>query len=170
MSTAIGIGYSTANDTNLFNELKALAKKFDYGLLDGIEYSELDMKSGLEIAKKSQGWEHIHFLQSPVDREIALAFGIYQELTDFEVKEIRPRFFDFLKQLALICSGKCKNLGMFFSEEWYEGDRIRYSYGDIDKLITFLSMPGNWGLLYLHPESGDLQFFHEIPLVFNLLE
>jgi len=145
-----------------------LARKYEYGLLDGIEYCELDTKTGLEVAKKNEGWDHLHLLQSPVDRDVALAFNIHQELTDFEVKGEYPRFFDFLKELANIRTEKCEKLGVFFSGEWFKNDRVRYSYGTVDDLITLLSMPGYWGIRYLIPETGRLQDCDEIPLIFDL--
>ncbi len=168
MSITIGIGYSCKDNVPLFELVKVLADKFDYGLLNGMEYCELDVKSGLEIAKKNEGWEYVSFLQSPINREVALAFDIHQELTNFEVNGSKPKFFDFLNQLAILCSKHCSKVGMFFSGEWYEEDRIRYSYGKIDDLISLLSMPGYWGIRYLIPETGHLKDSDETPFIFDL--
>lgn len=168
MSITIGFGYSCNDNSALFEQLKTLADKFDYGLLSGIEYCELDVKDGLEIAKKNEGWEYVSFLQSPIDREVALAFGIDQELTNFEITGKRPEFFDFLNQLNILCSKKCSKIGLFFSSEWYEEDRVRYSYGTTEDLISLLSMPGHWGMRYLIPGTGHLQDSDEIPFIFNL--
>lgn len=168
MSTTIGLGYSTEDNVDLFDDLKALADKFGYGLLNGIEYSEPDVKSGLEVAQKNEGWEHLLFLQSPRDREVALAFGIHEELTAHETTGKSPQFFDFLNQLAVLCSEKCTKLGIFFAGEWYEKDRVRYSYGTVDNLVSLLSMPGHWGIRYLIPETGHLQDSDEIPFIFDL--
>lgn len=168
MSTTIGLGYSVKDDSALFDDLKALANKFGYGLLRGIEYAESDMKFGLEVAQKNEGWEHLLFLQSPRDREVALAFGIHEELIAYETTGKRPQFFDFINQLVILCSKKCKKLGIFFAGEWYEKDRVRYSYGTVDNLISLLSMPGYWGIRYLIPETGRLQDSDEIPLIFDL--
>jgi len=168
VSTTIGLGYSTENNIDLFDDLKVLADKFGYGLLNGIEYSEPDVKTGLEVAQKNEGWEHLLFLQSPKNDEVSLAFGIEEELMAIETSEKYPKFFDFLTQLVDLLSGKCKKLGVFFAGEWYEKDRVRYSYGDVDNLISLLSMPGHWGIRYMIPETGRLQDSDEVPLIFDV--
>ncbi len=168
MSITIGIGYSAEDDSGLFDDLKALADEFGYGLLNGIEYSESDVKFGLEVAQKNEGWKHLFFLQSPRDRKVALAFGIHEELIAYETTGKRPRFFDFINRLVSLCSKKCDKLGVFFAGEWYEKDRVRYSYGTVDNLISLLSMPGYWGIRYLIPETGRLQDSDEIPFIFDL--
>jgi len=168
VSTTIGLGYSAKDDGGLFDDLKALADEFGYGLLSGIEHSESDVKLGLEVAQKNEGWEHLLFLQAPRDCKAALAFGIDEELTAYETTGKKPKFFDFLNQLATLCSKKCKKLGVFFAGEWNEKDRVRYSYGTVDNLISILSMPGYWGIRYLIPETGHLQDSDEIPLIFDM--
>lgn len=168
MSITIGFGYSAENYDGLFDDLKALADEFGYGLLSGIEHSESDVKFGLEVAQKNEDWERLLFLQSPRDCKVALAFGIDEELTAYETTGKRPQFFDFINQLVILCSKKCKKLGVFFAGEWYEKDRVRYSYGTVDNLISLLSMPGHWGIRYLIPETGNLQDSDEIPLIFDL--
>jgi hypothetical protein len=168
VSITIGFGYSVEESADIYDELKALAEKFGYGLLNGIEYSEEDVRSGLEIAQKTEGWEQLVFLQSPPDREVSLAFGIHEELTAHEVPGKHPQFFDFLKEFIVVCSRKCAKLGIFFSGDWYENTRVRYSLGTVDDLIVLLSMPGHWGIRYLIPATGDLQFSDEIPLIFDL--
>jgi hypothetical protein len=168
VSTTIGFGYSSDSNDDLFSDLQALAEKFGYGLLNGIDYAELDVRDGLEVAKKNVAWEHLLFLQSPRSGDVGLAFGIHEELTAFEVKGQRPKFFDFLTELAALCSEKCKKLGVFFAGEWHEKDRVRFSYGTVDDLISLLSMPGHWGIRYLVPETGRLQDSDEIPLIFDL--
>ena len=167
MSTTIGLGYSAENDDDLFDDLKVLADEFGYGLLRGIEHSESDVKPGLEVAQENQGWECLLFLQSPIDREVALAFGIDEELTAYETTGIRPPFFDFIKKLVILCSKKCKKLGVFFAGEWYEQDRARYSYGTVDDLISLLSMSGHWGIRYI-TGKGITQDSDEMPFIFNL--
>ena len=126
------------------------------------------MRPGAEIAQKHMGWRHVVLLQSPRDRGVALAFGIYRELTDFGTKERPPRFFQFLKELNVVCTGKCSKLSIFFSGEWDKKDRVRHSSGSIHKLISLLSEPGHWGIVYLIPETGHLQWSDEIPLLFDV--
>ena len=167
MSTTIGFGYSAEDNIDLFDDLKALAGKFGYGLLNGMEYAESDVKCGLEVAQKNEGWEHLFFLQSPRDREVALAFGIDEELTTHETTGKTPQFFDFINQLVILCEGKCKKIGIFFAGEWYAKDRVRYSYGSAYNLISLLSMPGHWGMRYLIPETGCFQDSDEIPFIFD---
>ncbi|VAW62713.1 hypothetical protein MNBD_GAMMA08-1241 [hydrothermal vent metagenome] len=168
MSTTIGIGCSPKNNIKYIDDLKALVDRFGYGLYDGIEFSEPDVKSGLVMAQKNEGWEHLLFLQSPKGSNVSLAFGIEEELIAFETKGEWPVFFDFINQLVVLSSGKCKKIGIFFASEWYEKDRIRYSYGTADDLISLLSMPGHWGIRYLIPETGRLQDSDDIPLIFDL--
>jgi len=167
MSTTIGIGYSSY-DVNLVYKIRVLTDRFGYGLLNGINFAEADVKEGLEAAKESEGWEHLVFLQSPRHCEVGLAFGIHEELAAFEKEGVSPPFFDFLVELSELCSGKCKKLCVFFSSEWYKKDRVRFSYGTIDDLILLLSMPGHWCIRYLIPETGNLQDSDEIPLLFDL--
>lgn len=167
MSTTIGLGYS-AQDGDFFIELKSIAEKFGYGLLKGIECSESDVKSGLEAAQKNEGWEELLFLQSPIGGEASLAFGIHEELTAFETTGTRPQFFDFLNELSELALRKCKKLGIFFAGEWYESDRVRFSYGTIKNLIALLSIPGHWGIRYMIPETGRLQDSDEFPFIFDL--
>ncbi len=168
MSTAIGIGYSAHDHADLFDELKLLANKYGYGLLNGLTYAESDMRAGVEIAQKHMGWHQVVFLQSPQDREVALAFGIEQEMTDFWAKGEPTRFFPFLKELIVGWSDKCQKLSLFFSGEWDAKDRVRYNSGTIDDLITLLSKPGSWGIVYLIPETGHFQVSDKIPLLFDV--
>jgi hypothetical protein len=168
MSTTIGIGYSTHDESDLCDSLKLLANKYGYGLLNGLQYAESDVRSGIEIAQKHMGWQKVVLLQSPPDREVALAFGISEELFALETEGEHPRFFEFLKELAVTCSTKVSKLSLFFSGEWDEKDRVRYSSGTIDELIASLARPGHWGIRYLIPETGRLQFSSEIPLLFDL--
>ena len=168
MSTTIGFGYNANDGVYLFDDLKSLAEKFGYGLLNGIENSESDVRSGLEFAQRNQGWANLVFLQSPRGGNVGLAFGIHEELIALELSGNHPPFFDFLNELNALCARKCKKLGIFFAGEWYEKDHVRYSYGLVDDLIFLLSMPGNWGIRYLIPETGRLQDSDEIPLLFDL--
>ncbi len=168
MSTTIGLGYTAENNADLFSEIEFVAHKFGYGLLRGIEYAESDVQAGLKIAQKNEGWENLLFLQSPHDGNVALSFGIHEELTAYELTGERPRFFEFLNQLEILCVEKCKKLSIFFASEWSEQDRIRYSYGKVNDLISLLSMPGHWCLRYLIPETGRLQDSDEVPLIFDL--
>lgn len=167
MSTTIGLGYSFFDNADIYHDIQILADKFGYGLLNGIRYAESDVRDGLEIAKKNEGWQHLLFIQSPRNDKVSLAFGIEEELTALETKMLRPKFFDFLTELSKVCSGRCKKLGIFFAGEWYEKDKVRYSYGSVDDLITLLSMPGHWGIRYLIPSTGRLQDSDEIPLLFD---
>lgn len=79
-----------------------------------------------------------------------------------------PPFFDFLHELNAFCAENCEKIGIFFAGEWYKQDWVRYYDGSVDKLIFLLSMPGNWGIRYLIPETGRLQDSDEIPLIFDL--
>ena len=73
MSTTIGFGYSFQNE-DAFYSFKSLAEKFGYGVLKGIEYSESDVRSGLEVAQRNEGWDQLILLQSPGSGMIGLAF------------------------------------------------------------------------------------------------
>lgn len=65
MSTTIGLGYSTVDDSEIYTELKSITEKFGYGLLNGIEHSEPDVRFGLEVMQTNENWKNLHFLQSP---------------------------------------------------------------------------------------------------------
>ena len=167
MSTTIGIGCSCPDRNDVFEELQVLAGKFGYGLLNGIDHAESDVRGGLQVAKENEGWECLMLLQSPKDNQVGLAFGIHEELTRFETMGVRPRFFDFLVELFDFCSGGCDKLSVFFAAEWCDKDRIRFSYGGVDGLIALLSLPGHWGGRYLIPETWTLQDSDEVPLIFD---
>ena len=51
MRTTIGLGVSTAEDCRIFDDLKILARRYGYGLLKGIEFAELDVRSGLLLMR-----------------------------------------------------------------------------------------------------------------------
>lgn len=168
MSTTIGIGYSPIPGENFFHKLEELSNKFGYGLLDGVSHAEADVLEGLEITKNRQGWENIALLQSPPNSASSLAFGIHEELTKFETEGKRPRFFDFIIELSEISSESVEKLAIFFAGEWYKKDKVRFSYGTAQDLITLLSMPGNWGVRYMIPETGNLHDSDETPLLFEI--
>lgn len=168
MSTTIGIGYSTKDGSDLFGDLKTLASKYDYGLLNGLEHAESDMRLGAEIAQKHLGWRHVVLLQSPKNREVALAFGIEKELVMHAMERKPARFFKFLRELNAMCRGKCSKLSVFFSAEWDAKDRVRHCSGNMEKLIALLSEPGHWSIVFLIPETGHLQISDEIPLLFDV--
>jgi len=168
MSTTIGLGYSTSNGREIFSEILLIAEKFGYGILNGIEFAERDVRSGLQIMQKNENWLQLLFLQSPKNGDVSLAFGIHEELTTFEITNEPPRFFEFLNEVSQFATLRCKKFGFFFAGEWHAKDRVRYSYGDIDRLIALLSMPGNWEIRYMIPENGRLQDSDETPFVFDL--
>tara|TARA_R110000823_G_scaffold170024_1_gene302520 strand:+ start:688 stop:1200 length:513 start_codon:yes stop_codon:yes gene_type:complete len=168
VSTTIGLGYSAPSNADPFNDIKVIAERFGYGLLNGIDYAESDVRGGLENTKEIEGWDHLLLLQAPINEGVSLAFGIHEELSAFETQGKRPKFFDFLIELSELCSGRCRKLSIFFSGEWYKADRVRFSYGSVDDLISLLSMPGHWGIRYLIPQTGKLQDSDETPLLFDL--
>ncbi len=168
MSTTIGIGYSTQDGSDLFGDLKTLAAKYGYGLLNGLKHAESDMRLGAEIAQKHLGWQHVVLLQSPQDREVALAFGIEKELVAHAMEGKPARFFQFLREMNALCRDRCSKLSMFFSGEWDAKDRVRHYSGNIEKLIALLSEPGGWSIVFMIPETGRLQISDEIPLLFDV--
>lgn len=168
MSTMIGIGYSAHDGTDLFDHLKALANKYDYGLLNGLNHAEADMRSGAEVAQRHLGWQHVVLLQSPRNHEVALAFGIEQEFTDHLTKGKSPRFFQFLKEVHVAFANKCTTLSIFFSSDWDPKDWVRHASGSMDKLISLLSEPGSWGIVFMIPETGHLQISSEFPFLFDV--
>ena len=166
MSTTIGFGYMI-RDSDPFIELKSTAERFGYGLLKGIDSAESDVKSGLAVAQRNEGWEQLLFLQSPIEGKTSLAFGIQEELTALETTGACPQFFNLLHELPKLAQ-QCKKFAIFFASEWYESDRVRFSYGSAENLIMLLSMPGHWGIRYMIPETGRLQDSDEIPFIFDL--
>lgn len=167
MSVTVGVGYALNSNRDLYSELQPIATKLEYGLLNGIEYSESDIKPGLEIAKRNEEWENILLLQSPKQGKVGLAYGVHEELVQFETSGVRPVFFEFLNEISKL-DINFKKLSFFFASEWCSTDRIRYSYGTMGDLITLLSMPGYWGTRYMIPETGHLQDSDETPFIFDL--
>jgi hypothetical protein len=168
MSTTIGFGYAAPDGIELFAELKPIAEKYGYGLLNGAGFSEIDVRPGLEIAQKNEGWREVLFLQSPKHSNTSLAFGVYEEMMRFEMTGSRPKFFDFLVEISKLCAQRCKKLSIFFADEWHQDDRVRYSYGDIERLLLLLSMPGHWGIRFMIPQTGRLQDSYDMPLLFDI--
>ena len=113
MSTTIGLGYLTIDNSEIYAELKSIAEKFGYGFLNGIEYSESDVRPGLEVMQKNENWKHILFLQSLINDDVSLAFGIDQELNSLGLTGARPKFFDFLNEVSPLATQKCKKFGVF---------------------------------------------------------
>jgi len=128
MSTTIGFGYSTEGNVDLFNELQTLSNKYDYGLFSGIDPEEVDICDGVVTAQKNEQWDRVLFLQSPLGSPRRLAFDIDQELTNFEIKEIRPKFFDFLIELTNIFSGRFLKLGLFFAGDWLSSQSVNATH------------------------------------------
>lgn len=169
MSTTIGFGISATDDNGMFDGLKMLSESYGYGLLRGSEYAESDVRSGLEVMRKNEGWNELFFLQSPINSGVGLAFGIHEELVALETDGVKPKVFEFLTEAAALLSKiNCNKVGIFFAGEWYENDRVKYSYGNIERLVDILSLPGSWGTRYMIPESGRLQDSDETPFVFDL--
>ncbi|MCP1674018.1 hypothetical protein J2T57_001117 [Natronocella acetinitrilica] len=168
MSTTIGLGYCSQKNADIFPAALKVATSFGYGLLDGIVYAEPDVVAGLSGVSRIEGWDKVLFLQAPRKGTVALAFDIHNELIDFEVKGVRPKFFDFLTEVVSVCSVECDKLAIFFAGEWSRGDRVRYTYGTVNDLISLLSLPGNWGFRYLCLETGHMQDSDDVPLVFDL--
>lgn len=168
MSTTIGFGYSPNEGVDVFLQLRELASKHGYGLLFGVDSAESDVREGLKFAKAMQQWTNVAIIQSPIDDEVGLAFGIHEELTAFETKYERPQFFDYLEEMCSYCDRRCGKLSFFFASEWTAKDRIRFSYGAVSDLISLLSLPGHWGMRYLMPETGRYQDSDETPLIFDI--
>ena len=168
MSTTIGLGYTSDNGDQLFADLMSLSRNYGYGLLEGLKFAEPEVRQGINAMRSSEGWSHLSLLQFPIDRGVGLAYGIHQELTEFESGGPTPKFFDFLRELPSVVESQCTKLGIFFAGDWYGSDKVRYSYGDISRLITILSMPGNWGLRYFNPNTGRIQDSDEIPFIFDM--
>jgi len=166
VSTTIGFGFHVKLDAVSLAALERLANAFDYGLAEGIEHAENDMRTGLQVAQRHRTWKQVVFLLSP--RSSTMAFGIDQELTAREISGIQPPFFSFMDQFGGQLPDEHDLVDVFFSGEWYERDQVRYTYGNLADFIGFLSMPGHWGLRHLIPETGHFQDSDEIPLVFAL--
>lgn len=168
MSTTIGFGFSQHSDLDFCSEAQALAETCGYGLAIGIEAAESDVKRGIGMAQRLQGWKDVALLRSPKNGVANTAFEIDEELTAMETHGCHPRFFEFLESLAALAGGKASKLGVFFASEWEAQDKIRMSYGRIDDLKSLLSMPGNWCVRYLLPETGRMQDSDEVPLLFDV--
>ena len=168
MSTTIGIGLCGDVTASFCTRVLSLIEKYGYGWFEGIDQSEPEVRGGLREAKKNRKWDKVFLLQYPVNGDTPLAFGIHKDLVAYEVDNKWPVFFDFLKELSLMASGYGVKASIFFSGEWLEDERVRFSYGSIDDLIFILSLPGNWCIRYLMPDTGVLQDSDEIPFIFEV--
>jgi hypothetical protein len=168
MSTTICVGYSLCGKADIFEDVRVLADRFGYGILHGIHFAEGDVREGIEAAMRHQGWENVLFLQSPIDGNIALAFGIEQEMTNKLIGNIeRPPFFDFVIDLASLSVDKCKKIGILFASECFEDDPIRFMSGAADDLVRHLAVSGSWEITFLGKKPNEYQGNDEFPLLFN---
>jgi hypothetical protein len=71
MSTTIGLGYSTSNGREIFSEILLIAEKFGYGILNGIEFAERDVRSGLQIMQKMKIGCNCFFCSRPKTATLA---------------------------------------------------------------------------------------------------
>lgn len=168
MSVTVGIAYSLFEDASDLLPLIAIAaKKYGYGTKMGIDCAESDVKRGLLAAQNHMEWREIVFLFSPLGEPSSSGFEIHQEFVEFETMGAKPKFFAFLRDLLNLGSGKFAKFAVFFAGEWIESDRIRYGYGTIDDLESFLSLPGYWGVRFLSLETGSLHDSDEYPFLFD---
>lgn len=168
MSTAIGIAIKASEEGALTEAMIALADQHGYGVESDLNKAEDDMKTGLAEVMEAFGLNKVMLLKAPKSSKVALAFDIEEDLRLWESEKKRPVFFDFL----LAASSLLKEYGscfyVFFSGEWYEGDRIRLEKGHIEDLITFLQRPANWNERLFVPKTGCYQESDEVPLVYKV--
>ena len=169
MGITIGLGYTPKIGESLFNDIRTLAENYEYGCLNGINHALPDVVNGLHVVQKFEGWNCVHFLQSPNTQDEAVAYGIQEEIDKYETERTKTKFFDFLIDLAALFKEKSTDFGIFFSLDWFPSDPVRYSWGDVNCLISILKTPGSWGSIYLKPDSRTLHESFDIPLVFRVL-
>ncbi|NKC14522.1 MAG: hypothetical protein GKR94_20770 [Gammaproteobacteria bacterium] len=168
MSTAIGIGFQSLGEEALSKELEAIANEYDYGVENNLDNAEGDMKSGLSELSAALDWNSIMLLKTPKDNPAALAFDIEQDLGLWECENRRPKFYDFLLSVSLLLRNHCKEFYVFFSGEWYEGDRIRMEQGYIEDLLIFLRRPANWNEKLYVAKANIHQYSDEVPLLYKV--
>lgn len=171
MSTTIGIGAISNNDRDyLTYELKKIADRYGYSVLEGTGMSDLDVRSGIASIEEKKGWNCVFLLEAPRDIGAAMAFGIREEIYDFEVKRKRPDFFDFLLDLEDFFKEGFGKVFLFFASEWKRDDVIRYGYGTVKDLVATLSMPGGWEVRYFDPKRDVMYDNDEAPFLFEIID
>jgi hypothetical protein len=168
MSTAIGIGFQNIGKGEFFKELEAIADQYGYGIESNLDNAENDMKTGLSELSTALKWDSVALLKTPKDNVAALAFDIQEDLRAWECEDSRPKFYDFLLSVSLLLKSHCKEFYVFFSGEWYEGDRVRLEQGYIEDLLTFLKRPANWNEKLYVPKSKRYQYSDEVPLIYRV--
>lgn len=168
MSTSIGIAFSTSNDS-LRRALCGVISKAGVGFAVGVDQFESDVMGGVFQFAESNLLQSVIALRSPQEFPVNLAQCIEYELTEFETKRIVPSFFALLKELARVFFdyGEEK-LFVFFASEWEPGEEVRFSYGDINALISTLSAPGHWCLRLMDIESKRQWNSDRYPLIFEV--
>ena len=168
MSTAIGIGFQNTGKDELCGKLEAIANQYGYGVENNLASAESDMKTGLSELSTSLEWDSLLLLKTPKDNTAALAFDIQEDLRSWECENLRPKFYDFLLTVSLLLKNHCKEFYVFFSGEWYEGDRVRMEDGYIEDLLTFLKRPANWNERLYVPKAKRYQYSDETPLIYKV--
>ena len=169
MSVAVGIGLKSVGvGRELSKRLKIIANEYGYGVETNLNNAESDMKSGLSELHVALNWNLMALLKTPKDNSAALAFDIQEDLGAWECEDRRPIFYDFLLAAFLLLKNYCDEFYVFFSGEWYEGDRIRMEQGYIEELLAFLKRPANWNEKLYVPQSGHYQYSDEVPLVYKV--
>lgn len=169
MSISIGIGLQGQCSETLIARFKDIARSFSYGLESGIASFETDVREGVQIINDFQSWNHVFSLRAPYDAKANLAFDVHEELSRIELAGEEPKFFGFIRSIVKEAklAGMIK-LGVFFASEWYAKDRIRMNYGDIERFIAILSLPGHWTVRVLNPSTGRMEDWDDIPYFYEL--
>lgn len=169
MSTAVGIGLQKTGEGEFLKELEIIADQFGYGVETDIDNAENDMRSGLSEIFAALSWNSLVLLKTPKSNSAALAFEIQEDLRAWECGSSRPKFYDFLLSVSLLLKNHCNEFCVFFSGEWYEGDRVRMEQGYIEDLLVFLKRPANWNEKLYVPKSKRYQYSDEVPLIFRVI-
>lgn len=168
MSTAIGIGFQNIGKDELVKELETIADQYGYGVENNLSNAESDMRKGLSELSTALEWSSVALLKTPKNNTAALAFDIQEDLRAWECEDSRPKFYDFLLSVSLLLKNHCKEFYVFFSGEWYEGDRVRMEEGYIEDLLTLLKQPANWNEKLYVPKSKRYQYSDETPLIYRV--
>ena len=169
MSTTVCLAFSTSLPQAIVDNLNAIAGRYRYELVVGIDAAEKDVQEGLRQISDRLGWNCHVFLRAPVGSLGVLAFGIQEELYAYETTGTPPPFFGFLKDVDECLMGMNNAYWIVFAGEWGLNERIRLEEGSAAKLIERLSGPANWGERLYVVRAGCFQDSDEVPLVFKVI-
>ncbi len=149
-----------------YESIEEIAGRYDYAISRGVESAESDSRMGINDIVDAFQLSAVAVLRAPRDYPAPLAPAIQKGLVEWEMKGIRPAFFDFLLDLSKALRRFGATMVVSFSSEWEAGDYVRLRKGMPEELVEFLKGPGHWCLQLYRPTKQMYNNDDEIPLVY----